>query len=118
MTFKNKEGSQLIPSQRKAIKKKILEKNIEAYLVTRIKLLGGVAEKFVSPNRRSVPDRIIFFPGKQCEFAECKAPGKRATPAQSEDHKRRRKLGYIVHVLDTYESIDEVYPKTIPRTRR
>ena len=36
----------------------VLEKTIEAALVQRVKSLGGMAEKFTSPAKRSVPDRI------------------------------------------------------------
>ena len=36
----------------------VLEKTIEAALAKRVKALGGMAEKFTSPSKRSVPDRI------------------------------------------------------------
>jgi len=41
----------------------MLEKDIERALVQRVKELGGMAEKFVSPTRRAVPDRIVTLPG-------------------------------------------------------
>ena len=41
----------------------MLEKDIEAAFVKRVKSLGGTAEKFTSPNRRSVPDRLVTLPG-------------------------------------------------------
>jgi hypothetical protein len=41
----------------------MLEKDVEQALVRRVKALGGLCEKFVSPGRRSVPDRIITLPG-------------------------------------------------------
>lgn len=54
----------------------MLEKTIEAAFVKRVKELGGIAEKFVSPNKRSVPDRIVMFPGGKLLFVELKAPAR------------------------------------------
>jgi len=39
----------------------MLEKQIEAYLVERVKEAGGIAYKFTSPQRRSVPDRLVLL---------------------------------------------------------
>jgi hypothetical protein len=36
-----------------------MEKHIEAYLVRKVKDLGGVAYKFVSPANRGVSDRVV-----------------------------------------------------------
>lgn len=88
----------------------MLERDIEKALVKRIKLLGGMAEKFVSPARRSVPDRIVTLPGGRIVFVELKAPGKRPTDAQLKDHERRRALGCEVLVIDTLEGIDHAFP--------
>ena len=60
----------------------MLEKDIEAAFVKRVKSLGGTAEKFTSPNRRSVPDRLVTLPGGVVVFVELKAPGKKPTEAQ------------------------------------
>ena len=98
------------------------ESQIEAYLVAEVAKRGGVAEKFSSPARRSVPDRLISWPSDgtddfdipQCriDFVECKATGEKPTPAQARDHDRRRKMGFTVVVVDSYEAVDkylEVY---------
>ena len=92
--------------------KRIKESDVEAYLVKCVEARGGTAEKFSSPNRRSVPDRLISwawtdgggFPTVQ--YVECKAPGKKATKAQKRDHDRRRGMGFQVDVLDTIEAVD------------
>lgn len=81
----------------------MLEKTIEAALVARVKSLGGMCEKFTSPGRRSVPDRIVTLPGGRIVFVECKAPGKRPTDLQERDHARRRELGCEVSVIDSVE---------------
>lgn len=72
----------------------------------RVKALGGTCEKFTSPGRRSVPDRLITLPGGRVIFAECKAPGKKPTELQAKDHERRRALGCEVYVIDSPEAAD------------
>ena len=84
--------------------KHILEKHIEAAFVARVKALGGMAEKFTSPAKRSVPDRLVTLPGGRIVFAEIKNVGKKPTPAQQKDHERRRALGCEVMVIDSMES--------------
>lgn len=82
----------------------MLEKQIEQALVRRVKELGGMCEKFTSPGRRAVPDRIITLPGGKIIFVECKAPGKKPTITQQFDHERRRLLGCDVRVIDSLEA--------------
>lgn len=79
------------------------ESTIEAALVRRVKALGGMCEKFTSPGRRSVPDRVVTLPGGVVVFVELKAPGKKPTELQQRDHERRRALGCDVRVIDTLE---------------
>lgn len=79
------------------------ERDIEAALVRRVKALGGLCEKFVSPSRRAVPDRIVTLPGGRIVFVELKAPGMRPSIAQHRDHERRRALGCDVRVIDNIE---------------
>jgi hypothetical protein len=81
------------------------EATIEAWLVARVKALGGIAYKFTSPGRRSVPDRLCLLPKGRAVFVECKAPGKKPTPGQSREHARLRALGFRVDVVDSKESI-------------
>lgn len=38
------------------------ESEIERWLVSQIKAMGGIADKFVSPGNPGVPDRIIVMP--------------------------------------------------------
>ncbi|MDE9438043.1 VRR-NUC domain-containing protein [Xenorhabdus bovienii] len=78
----------------------IRESVIENHLVKEIKKAGGIAYKFVSPGRRSVPDRICILPGGRILFVECKAPGEKPRPDQLREHERLRALGCEVVVLD------------------
>lgn len=81
-----------------------LEGDVERALVKRVeKELGGMCEKFTSPGRRSVPDRIITMPNGHIVFVELKAPGKKPSPLQERDHERRRQMGCDVRVIDTLE---------------
>ena len=38
----------------------MIENDIEKYLVRRVKQMGGLALKFVSPSMAGVPDRIVI----------------------------------------------------------
>ncbi len=77
------------------------ESIIEKHLAAAVKAAGGVAYKFVSPGRRSVPDRIVLLPGGRIVFVECKAPGKAPRADQLREHERLRALGFNVVVLDS-----------------
>lgn len=82
------------------------ESDIEAHLVKRVKEAGGIAFKFTSPQRRSVPDRLILMTGGRIWFAECKRPGEKPTEAQAREHERLRSLGFEVELVDSKELID------------
>jgi hypothetical protein len=83
----------------------MFEKTIEQILIRRVKELGGTCEKFTSPGRRAVPDRIVTLPGGRIIFVECKAPGRKPTILQQLDHERRRLLGCDVRVIDSLEAV-------------
>lgn len=86
------------------------ESLVEAYLVRRIKALGGMADKFVSPGKRSVPDRLVILPDNKIVFVELKATGQKPTENQQRDHDRRRALGCTVLVLDSKEAVNDAFP--------
>ena len=86
----------------------IREADIELYLCAQIAKVYGTCEKFRSPGRNNVPDRIVMLPGGLIFFVECKAPGKQPTPAQQRDHDRRRALGQAVYVVCTYADVDRL----------
>ena len=81
----------------------MLEKDIENALVRKVKKLGGMCEKFTSPGRRSVPDRIVTLPNGKIVFVEVKNTGKKPTELQLRDHERRRALGCDVRVIDNMD---------------
>jgi len=88
----------------------MLERDIEKALIRKVKSLGGMCEKYTSPSRRSVPDRLVSMPGGDIIFVEVKRPGGKVTEAQKRDHLKRRALGFKVIVVDSYEDV-EIFPE-------
>ncbi|MBR8303729.1 VRR-NUC domain-containing protein [Burkholderia dolosa] len=84
----------------------MLEKTVETYLVDRVRAAGGDAYKFTSPQRRSVPDRIVAFPPGRLYFVELKRPGNKPTKPQLREHERLRALGCDVRVINSREAVD------------
>jgi len=80
------------------------ESDIERELVRAVQAAGGIAYKFTSPQRRSVPDRIVVLGGR-VRFVEIKAPGRKPTPAQAREHARIEAAGGVVRVIDGIEGV-------------
>jgi len=81
------------------------EREIEAYFVKRVKDVGGLCRKFVSPGRRGVPDQIVVYLGSVF-FVELKAPGEALRPEQEREHARLFEAGADVFMAGTYERVD------------
>lgn len=109
------------PKARKA--KEIRERDVEAYLVKRVKALGGEVRKVKWIGRTGAPDRLVMLPerliggvfdGYNPDFwprtiwIELKAPGVPAKAHQVREHERMRKMGQRVEVVDSFERVDEV----------
>ena len=84
----------------------MLEKEVEDHLVKGVKRMGGLAYKFSSPGKRSVPDRVCVFPTGYVCFVELKRPGKTATPSQEKVLKNIRARGVIAVVIDHPNRVD------------
>ena len=82
------------------------ESAIETRLRKGVEAIGGLYEKFVSPGRRHVPDRLVTLPKGEMHMVECKRPGESPRLGQLRDHKRRARLGVTVHVVSTPEEVD------------
>ena len=87
------------------------ESVIEKRLRKGVESMGGLCEKFVSPGRRHVPDRLVTLPKAEMHLVECKRPGKSPRPGQIRDHERRARLGVTVHVVSTPEEVDTLLEK-------
>ncbi|HEL8297259.1 TPA: VRR-NUC domain-containing protein [Listeria monocytogenes] len=81
------------------------EKYIEQKLVAKVKIMGGMAPKFVSPGIDGMPDRIVLLPMGRIAFVECKATGKKMRPLQNKRKKQLEALGFLVYCLDDIEQI-------------
>ena len=93
------------------------ERDIEQYLVRRVKELGGEVRKVKWIGRRGAPDRVVMLPlpisvgGNRVGnliWVELKAPGEVSEPHQHREHERMRAMGQRVEVLDSKEQVDEV----------
>ena len=78
-----------------------LERDIEKAVCAYAKTLGILHYKFVSPARRSVPDRIFVMPqGKGVFFVEFKRKGEKPTAGQEIEIAKIRAQGTAVFVVD------------------
>lgn len=85
----------------------VCERDIERYLVKRVKEVGGEIRKVMWLGRRGAPDRRVMlapFP----VWVEVKRPGKRATNAQAREHNRMRAHGEKVTVVCSSIGVDRM----------
>lgn len=79
------------------------ESTIEKKVCDYAKRMGCLADKFTSPSRRAVPDRIITTPQGVTGFLELKAPGKKPTRCQNYELQKRRALNAPADWADSVE---------------
>lgn len=84
------------------------ERDIEAYLVKRVKAMGGEIRKAQWIGRAGAPDRRVMLPGRAPVWVELKAPGEKPEAHQLREHNRMRKLGELVEVIDSLERVEEL----------
>lgn len=97
------------------------ERDIEQYLVERVKALGGEVRKVQWVGRKGAPDRLVMLPTfikdrflgtmlspANALWIELKAPGEKAKPHQLREHARMRAMGQRVEVIDSIEGVDKV----------
>jgi len=58
------------------------EKDIERYVVSTVRKLGGAAVKGNTINTKGYPDRVLHLPGGKIGFLELKSEGKKPTKLQ------------------------------------
>ena len=93
------------------------ERDIERYLVKRVKELGGEVRKVQWIGRRGAPDRLVMLPFAKAGytpnqhrtiFVELKAPGVKPEPHQLREHERMCKVGQRVVVIDSIEGVEDL----------
>lgn len=85
------------------------ESEIEKYLRERIEGIGGICDKWVSPGKNGVPDRIVFAPGGHVVFVETKREkGGVISPLQTYRASQLKALGQHVYFIHTKEQVDKL----------
>ena len=84
------------------------ESTIESNFVKQVKAMGGMAIKLISPNFAGLPDRLVLLPHGRMFFVELKATGQKPRPLQIAVHRKLRKLGFTVYVIDSNEKVKEL----------
>ena len=89
------------------------ERDIEAYLVKRVKAMGGEVRKVQWVGHRGAPDRLVLLRdtwhgATSAVWVELKAPGAKAEPHQLREHDRMRGMGQHVVVVDSLAGVDDL----------
>jgi hypothetical protein len=83
----------------------MLEKQVEKYLVKRVKDLGGLSYKWIS-TVTGVPDRLVII-NQRVFFIELKTETGTLSPRQIHVFDELGEHGFSVHVLRNYDDIEE-----------
>lgn len=97
----------------KRVKRFVLEKAVEDYLVQRIEALGGVCDKLMGS--RGLFDRVAVVHG-EVMFIEVKRPkGGRLSRHQLARHDSYRAAGACVMIVKTLADVDQLIDRLTPR---
>lgn len=92
----------------------MLERQIEKYLVKKIKDRKGLCLKFESPGYSGVPDRIIILKDKPVAFVELKRPiGGSYSARQKLVERDFNRLGQTVYKVKNKEEVDMLVEELI-----
>ncbi len=81
----------------------VRERDIEKWLASQVKKMGGEAYKFVSPGNDGVPDRLVCIPGGLVYFIELKTDQGQPSGIQQWQMERLRKMGCNVFLITGME---------------
>ena len=85
----------------------MLETSVEKKLKKRVKDIGGIAPKLVSPGTSGMPDRLVILPNGIVSFVETKKPkGGKLSARQRIVHKQLKSLGCDVQTIYSFEEIE------------
>lgn len=84
------------------------EKALEAYLVKRVKMLGGIALKYSNPTCTGFPDRLLLLPDGRTAWCELKSRGKKPRAVQQARIQQLRELGQAVYVVSSRDEIERM----------
>ena len=83
----------------------MLEKQIEKYLIKRVKESGGLTYKWIS-SVTGVPDRIVFL-NEKAHLVELKTATGVLSPRQIHVFDELGEAGFPVYILRSYDDIQE-----------
>ena len=82
------------------------ESQLEKNFCLKIKKLGGLPLKFISPGRAGVPDRIVLMPKGKIYFVEMKNEIGKTSLIQDYVFKVFTDFGFKVHIINSVESLE------------
>lgn len=86
--------------------RKVLERDVLKYLDKKVRALGGEIRKVRWEGRRGAPDKRVMLDPPF--WAELKKPGEECEAHQLREHKRMRKHGERVEIIDSFEKADRI----------
>jgi len=95
-------------------RKSMKESYIESYLVRKVKELGGLCYKFVSPGNPGVPDRLIITPTGKTIFVELKTEVGRLAIVQKWQRSEMEKRGADCRVLFGMDAVKDFLREVFP----
>lgn len=95
------------------------ERDVEQYLVDRVKAMGGEVRKVQWIGRRGAPDRLVMLPTGRLFavdrlskdttiWVELKAPGVKPEAHQLREHLKMSAMGQRVVVIDSLAGVEEL----------
>jgi hypothetical protein len=82
------------------------EKTVETNLKEKVENAGGWCLKLAPFWVKGLPDRMVLMPKRKIYFVETKVKGKKPSAIQRYIHKKLRKLGFEVFVIDCNEQVN------------
>ena len=83
----------------------VRENKVERHLDLKVKSIGGITRKWISPGHDGVPDRIVIF-NSIVWFVEVKTIDGEFEPSQPREHKRLRDCGANVVTVYGERGVD------------
>ena len=84
------------------------EKLLEKKLGDKLKQMGGWSIKLLPTFITGIPDRLCLVPPGRVFFAELKTTKEKPKPIQLAQHRKLRRMGFRVEVIDTTEQIEHI----------
>ena len=84
------------------------EREVEKYLVDKLKSVGLECLKFIPDQANGMPDRVVLLSEGRVVWVELKTEGGRTSSLQKYRHKQLREAGQLVAVVWNKEQVDEL----------